>query len=92
MLILALQAIAVIAGLISAYFWWRSSAKPQAIKGDLPEGGEDGAIAITVGDTHLVYDIPAQSRLSGLGAIWAAASILAQAIAVGVSALQIPLP
>lgn len=88
MLTLALQAIAVIAGLVSAYFWWRSSAKPQAVKGNLPEGGDDGAIAITVGDTHFVYDIPAQSRFSGLGAKWAALSILAQAVAVAFDAFR----
>lgn len=88
MLILTLQAIAVIAGLVSAYFWWRSSAKPKAVKGPLPEGGEDGAIAITLGDTHYIYDIPGQSRLSGLGAKWAALSILAQAAAVAIATFR----
>lgn len=88
MLILALQAVAVIAGLISAYFWWRSSAKPHEVKGDLPIGGEDGQIAVAIGDTHYVYDIPGQSRFSGLGAKWAALSILAQAAAVAIETFR----
>ena len=88
MFTLALQAVAVIAGLVSAYFWWRSSAKPQMVQGDLPDGGEeDGAIAITIGDSHFIYDIPGQSRLSGLGAKWAAGSILAQAASVAITAI-----
>lgn len=88
MFTLALQAVAVIAGLISAYYWWRSSAKPKEIEGDLPTDMGDGSIAMSFGDKHVLYDVPGQSRLSGLGAKWAAVSILAQAAIVAIAAMQ----
>lgn len=87
MLILALQAIAVIAGLFSAFFWWRSSAKPTLQQGPYPSDVGAGAQIVAVEGGFYLYDYPRQSRLSALGAMSAAVSILAQAITVVIGAL-----
>lgn len=81
-----LQLISAAAGLVSAIFWWRSAQNPAMTVTELPDL-EDGAFAMTVGDRHIVYDVPGQSRLNARGALFAAASILIQAVAMGFTAL-----
>lgn len=87
MLTLALQVAAVFAGVASAYYWWRSSQKPVEVVDELSDKFSDNSFSFLVDGKHMVIDLPKQSRLSGLGAKWAAGSILAQAAAVGISAL-----
>jgi len=84
MLILVLQFAAIVAGLVSAFFWWKSARKPFEVADTLTDGddSDDGAIAITVDGRHMIYDFPRQSRMSALGAKWAAVSMIAQALAV----------
>lgn len=90
MLTSILQILAAVAGLISAFYWWRSARKPVEITDTLSDDMADGAFAFTVDDKHMVYDIPRQSKLSALGAKWAAASILAQAATMVMAAIPSP--
>lgn len=82
MLILVLQCAAIVAGLVSAFYWWKSARKPFEVADTLPDSddSDDGAIAIAVDGKHMIYDFPRQSRMSALGAKWAAASMIAQAL------------
>lgn len=87
MLINMLQVIAVTAGLVSAFYWWRSSRKLTAIHADLPPKMGDGALAFDIGGELLVYNFPEQSRLGSVGAKWAAVAVGVQALIVALSAV-----
>jgi hypothetical protein len=85
-ILVSLQLIAIATGLISAFFWWRSAEKPRVVK-TLPDEISDHALAVRVGEDHIIYDIAGQARMSGLGAKWAAVAVFAQALITALVAL-----
>jgi len=80
----ALQAVSVIAGLLAAWFWWRSTKTVRKVQ-TMPANSGQGDTLIKLEDgTYIHYANAAAARLNQQAALWTAVSVACQAIGTAI--------
>ncbi len=82
--VLALQALAIVCGLISAFLWWEAARSSSSNTASLDSSvGGDGDMAMQLGDgKFLVYRFARAARLNAWAAGLTGAAVLFQSVAL----------